>query len=118
MSRNGFLNNVRRWVFLNLYAVFLYRCLPPSGVLMIDESILAYFPSIMSPHEALPIKMVGIPEKEKQKINEICKLHKLEWCGEPSSPILYRKCSPSVENIKRFHADILKFFEEAGYAEI
>jgi len=118
--------NVKEWLskqrekvgFRNLYAVFLYRCLPPSGVLMLNESILAYFPGIMSPHEALPIKVVGISREEKLKINEVCKRHKLEWCGNPSSPVLYRICNPSVENIKKFHTDILKFFEEAGCAEI
>jgi len=118
--------NVNEWLskqrkkagFRNLYAVFLYRSSSPSGVLMLDESILAYFPGIMNPHEVLLIKVTGIPKKEKQKMNETCKHHGLGWYGEPSSPVLYRACNPSVENIKKFHIDILNFFKEAGYAEI
>ena len=84
-----------------------------------DGSILAYFLGIMDPAEPFFIaKVVGISEKEKQKMNEICKHHGLQWYGEPNRPVLYRACVPSVENVKKFHIDLLNFFEEVGYAEI
>jgi len=85
---------------------------------MLAPSMLAYFPGIMNPHEAIPIKITGIPKKEKRMMNEVSTRHRLGWYGKPDNPVLYQASNPSVENVEKFHTEILNFFEEVGYAEI
>ncbi|MEM2126750.1 MAG: hypothetical protein QXH67_00815 [Candidatus Bathyarchaeia archaeon] len=118
--------NVRGWLaseregvgFNNLYALYLRKVRPPSGILVLTSQVLIFIPGVIDPWEAFFIKLTGIPQSEKLRVEEQSGHHGLKWYGEPSHPILYRRAKPSADNAQEFVEDVLSFLEEAGYPEI
>jgi hypothetical protein len=118
--------NVKEWLdgerttlgFNNLYWAFMYRDEPPSGLLVLTPECLVFVQGISQPSEEMMLRLVGVPEDETRRMDELASKHELRWWGDPAHPILYRPCKLNVENAKRFWLDTLALLKEAHHSRI
>lgn len=104
--------------FVNLYTIFFRRKEPPSGILAISPEILVFIPALQEPSEPIFLKFVGFSHSEKQRIKTLATQYRLGFYGEPDRPILYRESGFDIKDVKEFMVDVLRFCEDAVYAEI
>ena len=113
------INGVRKKVgFTNLYAIFFYRAQSPSGLLAIIPSGFIFILGMTDPRENLPIDFTDQPKNRKNRLTEVGKKYNLRWYGDVRNPAVFRYESLNEHNLKTFVEDLLKFFNEVGFAEI
>jgi hypothetical protein len=119
-------DNVKSWLkgergalgFINLYWTFMHRIEPPSGLLVLTPECLIFLHGVSEPYEEMWFRLVGVPEEERERVDELALKYGLRWWGEPAHPILYRNCKLNLENAKMFWLDTLAFLKEVHHSKI
>ena len=105
--------------FVNLYWSYFYKPNFPSGVLILTTERFIFAPGLTNVKDELFVDYTNQPNDRKQKLSVGCKKYDLNWWGDVSSPVVFRKHKKDmIDEIKPFIDDINNLFDEVGYAFI
>ena len=105
--------------FVNLYWSYFYKHDFPSGILVLTTERFIFTPGLTNVKDELFVDYTNQPNDRKQKLSTSCRKYNLNWWGDVSSPVVFRKHEKDMMNkIESFIGDIENLFDEVGYAFI
>ncbi len=105
--------------FVNLYWSYFYKPNFPSGILVLTAERFIFAPGLTNVRDELFVDYTNQPNNRKQKLSTSCRKYNLNWWGDVSSPVVFRKHKKDmIDEIELFIDDIENLFDEVGYALI
>ena len=99
--------------FKNIYSVYFYNRYEPSGLIVLNTSLLIFIPGIDHPRRTLMIEITEPSEDERYHLTKLCRKYGLRWAGDPRYPILYREhgLAISLSTVRNFFLGVQRVYE-------